>query len=492
MDDPTMDFNTFLPRCNHGNIVIASRNPALRVYGAHSHVSDMENEDAIMLLLSSAMQQSSEESLEIAAEVAKELHYLPLAIVQAGAFIKKSEDLPGYLSLYQKHRDRLLGEKAVLAHDQYASTVFTTWQISFSKLSHVAGRLLQLCSFLHYTGISEDLFSNASEYNPPVWLWLPQREELQEPLAFLSHFLGPSGQWDTLKFLDVINEIKAYSLITFEPRSKMYSIHPLVHGWAQSTVIDESVSYSCISSIVGMSIQGIPAINMRVTSLRFIPHVDSLMRRNGDPDGGADFTMAFWQIYANARKDKTARDLADRALKNYRLRLGEEHPGTIEAMGNLASTYRNLGEFKKAEELEISVLDKRHKLLGEDHPDTLSAMSNLALTYSNLREFRKAEELNLVVLEKRTRILGEEAPDTLVVMGNLATTFRDLGDLNEAKALEVEVLERRTRVLGKDHPDTLVAMSNLATTFRSLGDLGNAQELEVAVLERWTRALGED
>ncbi|KAJ7431127.1 P-loop containing nucleoside triphosphate hydrolase protein, partial [Mycena galericulata] len=54
-DDPKIDLNQYFPKCSHGNILITSRNPGLCVYaGAHSLVSDMEESDAIVLLLTSA------------------------------------------------------------------------------------------------------------------------------------------------------------------------------------------------------------------------------------------------------------------------------------------------------------------------------------------------------------------------------------------------------------------------------------------------------
>jgi myo-inositol-hexaphosphate 3-phosphohydrolase len=57
-DDPNINLNDFIPQCNHGNIIITSRNPGLCVYaGSHSLVSDMEAEDAVALLLKSAAQE---------------------------------------------------------------------------------------------------------------------------------------------------------------------------------------------------------------------------------------------------------------------------------------------------------------------------------------------------------------------------------------------------------------------------------------------------
>ncbi|KAJ7210585.1 P-loop containing nucleoside triphosphate hydrolase protein [Mycena haematopus] len=109
-DDPSINLNDFIPQCNHGNIIITSRNPEQCVHaGSYSLVSDMEEKDAVTLLLKTAVQEASIRHEQIAAEIVKTLHYLPLAIVQAGAFISKSQDLGGYLALYTKNQARLLG-----------------------------------------------------------------------------------------------------------------------------------------------------------------------------------------------------------------------------------------------------------------------------------------------------------------------------------------------------------------------------------------------
>jgi hypothetical protein len=55
-DDPKINLNKFFPKCNHGNILITSRNPGLHGYGGHSQVSDMDKAEAVTLLLKSAVQ----------------------------------------------------------------------------------------------------------------------------------------------------------------------------------------------------------------------------------------------------------------------------------------------------------------------------------------------------------------------------------------------------------------------------------------------------
>ncbi|KAJ7153605.1 P-loop containing nucleoside triphosphate hydrolase protein [Mycena filopes] len=476
-DDPEINLNSFIPQCAHGNIVITSRNPGIRVYGGHSLVSDMEEVDAISLLLQSADQESSEENYKIAAEI--ELCYLlPLAIVQAGAFIAESEDLSGYLVLYHKNRARLLSKQVLQSHDDYAWTVYTTWQISFDRLSKPAATLLQLCSFLHYTGISEDMFSNASKYD--FREEKPSEEELQEPLEFLSHFLAPTGEWDSLRFLEVTNEIKAYSLISFDAESKMFSIHPLVHGWSRSTLVNEESCLACIRSMV-------PDMDKQQTSLKLVPHLSSLKVIEG-----INFQMEFWKIYYYGIRLQQARDIAERMVEKWTKLYGKDHPKTLVAMGNLAETYGELGEHERAEELKTTVLEKRTKLFGEDHPDTLLAMGNIARTYSTLGEHKQAEVLETIVLEKQTKLFGEDHSDTLLAMGNLAATYSTLGKHKVAVKLKAVVLEKLTRLFGGEHPDTLLAMGNLAATYGTLGEHKRAEKLMTVVLEKRTRLLGED
>ncbi|KAJ7765957.1 hypothetical protein DFH07DRAFT_359600 [Mycena maculata] len=488
-DDPKINLNSYFPQCSHGNIVITSRNPGLCVHaGLHSLVSDMEEVDAVELLLKSAAQETTLANMEIAAEIVKALWYLPLAIIQAGAFIAKSGALNSYLALYSQNRARLLSEKPAQSHDDYAWTVYTTWEISFKQLSQPAATLLQLCSFLHHQGILEKMFHNASTYKfKPTG---PSKEELKKPLEFLSQFLGPTGVWDSLQFMDVTTELRAYSLINFDMNSGTFSIHPLVHSWSQSILADQQEYHHSMIAIVGMSTSTMTNDYLQLASLWLLPHVDALLQ--GGTQTTPDFNYEYGRIYYFSGRHQRAADLHTDLLMRQREILGKDHPDTLRTIVFLAVTYKELGQFKEAGELEVSVLEKQKITHGEDHQDTLHAMGNLALTYQNLGHFKGAEELEVVVLEKRREILGEDHPDTLHAMGNLALTYRGLGKLKEAEELEVVVLEKRREILGEDHPDTLHAMGNLSLTYRGLGKLKEAEEFEVVVFDKQREILGGD
>ncbi|KAJ7300697.1 hypothetical protein DFH08DRAFT_828209 [Mycena albidolilacea] len=486
-DDPSINLNDFIPQCNHGNIIITSRNPGLRVYGSHSPVSDMEEEDAVALLLKSAAQAATTGTMLTATEIVKALHYLPLAIVQAGSFISKSQDLNGYLTLYTTNQARLLSEMPAQTHDHYARTVYTTWQMSFHRLTQPAAMFLQYCSFLHHNGISEQIFSYASEYTFPSNG--PSEEELWEPLEFLSHFLGPSGEWDSLQFSDMTNEVQAYSLISIDAENKLFSIHPLVHAWGQTTGNPEKY-LSNMGSILGMALSARPRYDIQLGSLAICPHVELALQM--DAEVALVFKERYGSILWEAGKYKQCEKLMEGVLEKQKQVLGDNHPDTLRTMGNLAWTYSCLGEHQKAKEFNLTVLEKKKQVLGNNHPHTLHTMGNLAWTYSDLGEHQKAKELNLNVLEKQKQVLGDNHPDTLRTMGNLAWVYSDLGEHQKAKELNLTVLERWKQVLGDNHPDTLTAMGNLARTYSDLGEHQMAKELEATVLEKQKQVLGDN
>ncbi|KAJ7446614.1 hypothetical protein FB451DRAFT_789210 [Mycena latifolia] len=524
-DDPKIDLNNFFPQCSHGNILITSRNPGLCVYaGAHRAVSDMEDVDAIELLLRSAAQDTTDNSTDTAAQIVKVLHYLPLAIIQAGAFIAKSGNLVSYLGLYAHNRARLLAERPAQSHDNYAWTVYTTWQISFDQLSEPAKTFLKLCSSLHYQGISEAIFRNAMKYKlEPSG---PSTEELEMPLRILPHLFGPSGVWDPFRFMDVANELRAYSLINFDSGQNSISIHPLVHEWTRSTLSDQA-HHSCMIAITGMSFTGLLTEDMRLASLWMLPHINFLLQ--GNFDATPDFRYEFAKVYLFTGKLEKAEELQVGLFEKRQNIMGADHLNTLEAMYWLAWTYEDLGKWKEAEGLLTVVLAKRRDALGYDHPDTMEAMVNLAMvynqlgkfkeaeemlgkipnfshhdhpdldsmavlaiTYERLGKYKEAEELALIVLEKQTSVTGDNHPGTLNTMANVANIYFRLGKLREAAELQAVVLEKRRHILGDNHFQTLRTMGNLANTYRTFGKLQEAEELECIVLEKRRSVLGDN
>ncbi|KAJ7060527.1 hypothetical protein C8F01DRAFT_1231699 [Mycena amicta] len=491
-DQPNLDLEAYLPQCNHGNILITSRNPGLWVHTGSPQkaitVSNLLPDDAVLLLLNRAgVELLSNENKIHAVQIVQELYCFPLAIIQAGAFISKSsplrQDISKYIPLYQGNKATLLSRKPEQSHGDYQWTVYTTWQISFDQLGPQAAQFLQLCSFIHFEGITEDIFQRASEYTPGNEPLDPSLDTLQTALDFLSNFRNAESNWNSLKFAEMMSEICDYSLMTWQENA--YLIHPLVHQWAGMTITNQIEQRKMIVALLGMATARSTEIMQK---MQLLLHV---MRLSEDGDiQGTGFEGPFGDVFQEGGMFRRAETLRSDILIRSDACLGREHPKTLVAMAKLAGTFWSLGQYTEAQKLEEQVLEKRSKLLGAEHPNTIDAIARLARTFRSLGQYTEAQKLEELVLEKRTKLLGAEHPNTIDATARLAVTFWSLGRYTKAQKLQEAVLEKRTKLLGAEHPNTIDATASLAVTFWSLGRYTEAWELQEAVLEKQTKLLG--
>ncbi len=145
-----------------------------------------------------------------AAEIARELDHLPLALEQAAAYLETTGGtLVGYLPLFRKHQVQVF--KHVEPGSDYPSTVATTWEISFQQLekdSPAGAALLNLCAFFAPDAIPRDMIAGGAEFLP-------------EPLR--------AAAGDALGFDDAVAAIRRYSLIETGGDSTL-SLHRLVQA----------------------------------------------------------------------------------------------------------------------------------------------------------------------------------------------------------------------------------------------------------------------
>src|SRR5258705_9510711 len=81
-----------------------------------------------------------------------------------------------YRNIYSRRRKELLNQKPVQGGGDYEYTVHTTWEISLQMIKNKGGEaardaieLLQIFSFFHYDGISEEIFRRAWENLKGGW-----------------------------------------------------------------------------------------------------------------------------------------------------------------------------------------------------------------------------------------------------------------------------------------------------------------------------------
>ena len=318
--------------------------------------------------------------------IEQELGCLALAVVQAGAYISRFGcGLRRYLEMYRERRGELLEEyrTQVQKIDDYERTVYTTWLMSFEQLSPQAATLFKICAFLHHDGISEAIFQNAARnlatYVPRLPTTNQESDSLSMAKDFMNWFRMTEGFWDTQKFLNVITEIRSYSLIDVDPENCLYSIHPLVHAWTLTIIADGALIRTCTQYILGMSCSlGSDTEDYR-SRRTLLPHVDAALQ--GGANVVPDVAARLRSVYVDGGRWKEAEKLEVLVMETSKRVLGEEHPDTLTSMGNLALTYWNQGRWKEAEVLEVSVMEMRKRVLGEEHPSTVTSIANSAFMH---------------------------------------------------------------------------------------------------------------
>ncbi|KZP26480.1 TPR-like protein [Athelia psychrophila] len=198
------------------------------------------------------------------------------------------------------------------------------------------------------------------------------------------------------------------------------------------------------------------------------------------------------EYFSSRGRYKEAETLLVRVLAHRRRLLGSKDISTFNTMHSLAGVYEDLGRYEEAELLYLPLLAADKKRFGADHQRTLTTVSNLAGLYESQGKLDKAESLYVRVLIGEEKQLGADHPDTLTTMNNLAGLYKSQGKLGEAESLCRRALAGREKQLGADHPSTLVTVNNLALLYESQGRLDEAQSLYVRALQGQEKQLGAD
>jgi tetratricopeptide (TPR) repeat protein len=466
----------YLPRSKQGCIVFTTRNrkTAVKLAGRNViEVAEMDETIAIQLLQKYLINQELVDIEQDTKALLTHLTYLPLAMVQAAAYINKNGiTLADYLLLLGDQEEDVID---LLSEDfeddrRYPNVnnlVATTWLISFEQVQHRDPLAADLLSFMACIDLK----------NVPYSLLPP----------------GPSRK----KEIDAIGTLHAYSFVNRQLADLDLDVHRLVHLATRNWLRNKGLLTQWTERAIMRLEKVFPDDNHQNRSAwrKYLPHARYALECDlidKDEENRLQLAWKFGMcLYHDGRWNEAEVSFA-RVMETRKKVLGAEHPHTLTSMANLASTYWNQGRWKEAEELEVQVMEMRKRVLGQEHPYTLSSINNLASTFWNQGRWKGAEELEVQVMATSLRVLGQEHLDTLSSMANLASMYRNQGRWKEAEELEVQVIEKSLRVLGQEHPDTLTSMANQASTFWNQGRWKEAEELFVQVMETSLRVLGQD
>ncbi|KAK5224483.1 hypothetical protein LTR72_004264 [Exophiala xenobiotica] len=497
-----------LPASATGRILVTTRSRQVALYMAGNSVIElleMSEEEAVETFRGLLYEPESPMDAEWTSTLVQRLTCLPLAIVQAAAFISMNvTSTRRYLELLDDTEEEaiaLLSKDLSNDEQRYRkgqTPVASTWLISFTQIQKQhpwAAELLAFTSCLGEKNIPSSLLPEA-----------PSKTEMTEALGVLTGY----------SFLRKQNEDQDQS------KEVLYQMHRLVRLATRNWLRREDTLLHWTEEAVGVVAEQFPwrEHENRDQCALYMPHAEILRTSDGDGDSEEHYMLLEkmgWNFREDGKYSEAVQLLAsvvgwretklgnsdirdwseakiylEKALAGYKEILGAEHAYTLWCMAVLVETYNRLENWEIAEELGEQVTRMRKEVLGAEHPATLESMADLVWIFYRKEQYQKAEELGLRVMETRLKVLKEEHPDTLKSMGELATIYRELGRLEEAEELDTKVFQIEVRILGPEHPDTLTTMKNLALIYKDQGRLEEAENLELEALETSARILGSE
>ena len=266
--DTFPNIQDFIPQSEFGAILVTSRHPdsSALVINQSSHfikLFGLDESDAVALLIQQS--QAKEGITADAKKIAERLGCHPLALTQAGAYIRKRKlRLSEFMDHYKRRKNIILESTPRLsqyrkrlgnAEEETSLNVFTTWELSFRQLQSeaskdgVEAKLLTLMAYFNEKDISEQLFAIFNVNEEKIL-------ESTKLVMWLKFFISSeTDQWDSDFFGDVLIRLSDSSLLQAFARGLdgFYhaSLHPLIKDWIRLRT-DKSTSQenTCVAAML--------------------------------------------------------------------------------------------------------------------------------------------------------------------------------------------------------------------------------------------------
>jgi tetratricopeptide (TPR) repeat protein len=469
----------YLPYSRKGSIVFTTRTRKAAVKLAtsnHIQLSELDETEAKKMLEQHVSNKDLLEEDEVVHEFLELLTYLPLAIVQAVAFMVGNEiRLSEYIAIYRgSERDATeLLRKDFEDQGRYRQSknpVAITWYISFSKIQQQDTLAADYLSLMACT---------TGEAIPASLLW-PGTTKLAtiEALGTLSAYAFIVERQHQQSSIDVLCQ------------ERIFDMHRLVRLATRSWLQDNGQWQEWASRALRRLVELMPFADheTRQSWSAYLPHA-TMVIEIPEVFETEDRIMLLSQV-GNCElilgRYRAAEQALLQVLRCIEKVLGKEHPDTLIIMNRLGQALSGQGRYTKAEAIDRETLALGEKVLGKEHPTTLSSRNNLALVLNNQKKYIEAEAMHRETLAIFMKVLGKNHPDTLASMINLAAVLSDQDKYAEAEAMLQETLALGEQVLGKEHPSMLMSMNNMATTL-----FDQKKYVEAEAIYRRTLALQE-
>lgn len=507
---------SYLPCSQNGSFLFTTRSKdaALQLVEARciTTVEPMDQADAQALLNRKLSAQVDRDGV---GELAAALEFMPLAIVQAAAYIDQLAprcSVRQYLDRFQKSdsdRAALLGfEGGQLRRDTDAkNSVIIAWHISFNYIRRVrpsAADLLALMSFFDRQGIPEKLLWTRTERRK-FYTSRKQRTGVGDLKRLFRRKtsldeceMREDEVSETVKFENDLLLLRHFAFVSADITQKTLEMHRLVQLamrlWLEAHGQKERWEAQFLRNLNAI----FPSWRYEnwATCEVLFPHAKFAAAHEPENSNSlktwADILyLAAWYAVEVGNLIE-AESMSYAAMTANKKVWGLEHDNTLRSMVQVADAWTSRGRWEAAEELCLQVTETCRTKTRADHTLTATSIALLARLHQGQGRWGVAEELQTQLLETHRKKLGAEHPYTLKAMSNLALIYSDQKRWDEAEALQTQVVETRRTKQTPGHADTLVSMYNLATTYRNQGRWSEAEELQTQVFKSFEKKLGPE
>ncbi|WP_165423834.1 FxSxx-COOH system tetratricopeptide repeat protein [Ktedonosporobacter rubrisoli] len=473
-----------VPRLSSGHVLLTMRMPNTRKGILDLPVSSMDiNAGALFLLrrlqilqAQASLKQAPEEIVHQAKELVRALDGFPLALEQAGAFLKeKGGSLADYLKLYKEQRAYLLSERGQATDNQRTSVMEILASMLEALQNPLHLDLLYLLAFLHPDVIIEGQLVKGGR-------------ELYEPLRSLVT--------NHLTLHEALGQLHRYCLIRYCADGTVLQLQRIVQDVLIERLPKEQRRYWARQAVCLIN-RTFPEVRFDTMAIceRYLPQAENcaalITNFHLSSKEGAQLLERLGSFCAQ----RASYDDAEKYLKQA-LYLYEHHRRTdvlniAQTLNSLGLLYRQQARYKEAQTIHQRARELRERTLGPDHPKTMESLHNLTMIYGDLGKYQEAKHnyLHVLAIEERTK--GPVHPDVADTLNELGLTYFQQGRFAQAESAYRRALAIYELSRPASHPDLTYPLDGLGTLAEREGDYQQAAILYQRAFAICQQAFGE-
>ncbi|GAC1462650.1 MAG: FxSxx-COOH system tetratricopeptide repeat protein [Ktedonobacteraceae bacterium] len=476
--------NLIVPPYSRGHVILTMRTQDTWKRGRTFFVPSMSINDGALLLLRRAqilsaqapLEQAAEEVAQQAREIARVLDGFPLALDQAGAFLRvRGGGLANYLTLFKDQPAYLLSTRVPTADSNQASVTEILAPTLDALRNTPQIDLLRLMSFLHPDVIIRGLLMNG---------WKELREPLRSLLA------------NPLTLHEALGALHHSSLVRYQDDGTILQIQRIVQDVLVARLTMQQRRYWA-QQAVRLVNRAFPEVRFDTRAIceRYLPQAEHCAILIADYQltlkEGALLLERLGSFCSRRASYGSAETYLTQALHIYERHRRKDVLNMVQTLNSLGLLYHQQARYKEAEALHQRALEQRERVLGEDDPKTMESLHNLTLIYAELGKYQAAELLYQRVLSVEERAKGPDHSDVADTLNELGLIYTQQGRTAEAETAFRRALAIYEHARDANDPDLTYPLDGLGTLAEMRGDYLQAEVLYQQALAICESAFGE-